>query len=730
MSRKRQEKHRTISGSHSGPNIWLLVLIFGVAFGLYANTLQHGFVYDDVTLIEQNQQVKSLQWTEIMSLKGYRPIRTLTYAMNFVLGGTDPFGYHLFNVLLHACNAVLVFFLFWRWSHANLLATVGALFFAVHPVQTAAVAYVSGRKDLLATFFVLLGCLCYRFYRERTKRYLPVLGAFCFILAILSKEVAIVFPALLLLLDAFLWKEPGDDSPSFFSRLLQAFKGFPVLYGAFLILACLGMYYAIFLSTASRMVGFWGGGLATNLGTSFKLFAHYLKLVFFPYPLIADYTGSVFPISKGFAEPTTLLAVLMLAAYVAFAIWVARRSPSVSFAMFWFLVALLPVLQFVPFHELAADHFLYLPILGMAWLTGWAVDYLVRKKGLGAGAWVVVAVTATAFAVMTIDRNQDWKNEQTLWEATLEKAPGSYRANTNLGVIYQGQGRWREALKRTKRSLELDPSKAISWSNLGGIYQSLARNLRVRGQLQEAASLAEEAIRNLKKSIALDPKNPFALNNLGNAYKELGLIWEKKGNPEKAAEMRVSAVKSFGKGLRIPSQNENFPFIWYNMSLVFVDGGYYEWALEYLKKAEAALPHYALTQYWIGWCYFQQQDYRKSIPYLDKFSRLQPTQTVEVVLVKRGWNMLAKSYEEVGNNDEAIQTYQRALVQFPHLVEAHHNLGVLYHRVEKPDEAAQHLRHALRLAPEGPLAAKIEAMLDLIGHSRSMGLLLQDVSKP
>ncbi len=66
----------------------------------------------------------------------------------------------------------------------------------------------------------------------------------------------------------------------------------------------------------------------------------------------------------------------------------------------------------------------------------------------------------------------------------------------------------------------------------------------------------------------LDPKNPFAFNNLGNAYKELALIWELKGDPEKAAEMRISALESFGKGLRIPSQNENFPFILYNMSLV------------------------------------------------------------------------------------------------------------------------------------------------------------------
>ncbi len=730
MSRKRQGTNQTIFGSHSGINIGLLVLIFSLAFGLYVNTLQHGFVYDDVTLIEQNQQVKSSQWTEIMSPKGYRPIRTLTYAMNFVLGGTDPYGYHLFNVLLHASNAVLVLFLFWCWSHAKILAVAGALFFAVHPVQTAAVAYVSGRKDLLATFFVLLGCLCYRFYRERKKRYLPVLVAFCFILAILSKEVAIVFPALLLLMDAFLWKEPRKDPPSFFSRLLQAFKGCPVLYGAFLILACLGIYYTIFLSTASRMTGFWGGGLATNLGTSVKLFAHYLKLVFFPYPLIADYSGSVFPISKGFAESMTLLAVLMLAAYVVFAILGARRSPSVSFAMFWFLIALLPVLQLVPFHELAADHFLYLPMLGMAWLAGWAVDYLVREKGLKMGAWAVVAVTVTPLAVMTVRRNQDWKNEQTLWEATLEKAPGSYRANTNLGVIYQGQGRWKEALKRTKRSLELDPSKALSWSNLGGIYQSLARNIRLKGKLQEAATLAEEAIRNLRESTVLDPKNPFAFNNLGNAYKELALIWELKGDPEKAAEMRISALESFGKGLRIPSQNENFPFILYNMSLVFIDGGYYEWALKYLKKAATALPHYALGQYWIGWCYFQQQDYRKSIPNLDKFSRLQPTQKVEVALVKRGWNMLARSYEEVGNNDQAIQTYQRTLVQFPHLVEAHYNLGILYHRVGEPDEAAQYLRHALRLAPEGPLAANIEAMLDLISRSRSVGLLLQDVSKP
>ncbi len=243
-------------------------MIFLLAVGPYLGTLNHSFVFDDVTLISQNPQVINLEWSKILSREGYRPIRTLTYAVNYALGGDDPFGHHLLNLLLHAFNAVLVYRLFWSWTESNILAVSGALFFGLHPTQTAAVAYVSGRKDLLATFFILLGCLAYTVYRKKSRRYQAAASLLFFTLAILSKEVAIVFPALLLLLNSLLDERKSasrGSSYGLWTSLICSLRKAPIFYGVTLILGVAALYYAVYLTQTSRMVGYWGGGVLPTI---------------------------------------------------------------------------------------------------------------------------------------------------------------------------------------------------------------------------------------------------------------------------------------------------------------------------------------------------------------------------------------------------------------------------------------------------------------------------------
>ena len=548
---------------------WIPVLIFLLVLGLYFNTLGHGFVFDDMTLIVQNPQVKQLKWAEIVKAGNYRTVRTLTYAVNYALGGENAFGYHLFNVALHGFNAVLVYLLFWAWTGSNILSGSGALLFAAHPIQTAAVAYISGRKDLLATLFVLLACYLYTLYRRKNRRHLVFLSLFFFLLGILSKEVIVVFPGLLFLFDVLL---PPRSTPGRQGSLppLEVLKRSPLAYGLSVLFALLAIYYAIFLTQASRMMGLWGGSLTTHIGTSFKLFVHYLRLVLVPYPLIADYTGEVFPISKGFLEPSTLLAVALVGAYVVLAGWACRRRPRLAFGLLWFFLALLPILQIVPFHEIAADHFLYFPLVGITFLGGCATEYLVRSKGLDILAWGLLGLICLVFSGVVVDRNRDWADQQSLWEATIKMAPGSYRANSNLGSIYQAQGKPELAIEHTKRGLELDAAKALPWNNLGAIYHDLAEKANREGKPQRALILAEEGIRSLENAIVRDPSDPFAFGNLGSCFKQLGLAWERQGQVEKALESRVTAFRYFQIALSLPSDHkETFSVLWFNLGMLF-----------------------------------------------------------------------------------------------------------------------------------------------------------------
>ncbi len=713
MSRKtpsNRHPHRKIPSQTPSWKLWIGVGLFLLSVGLYLNTLGHDFVFDDVTLILQNPNVRDLDWFSIVYWDGYRPVRTLTYAVNYAIGGEDPFGYHLVNVLLHGLNVLLVYFLFLKLTRSNLIAGSAGLLFAVHPVQSAAVAYISGRKDLLAAFFILLGLNLY--LRSRNGDYSKFAIAFaCFLMAILSKEVAIVFPLILLLVDALReWNEESDGRPSIFRALFWAVRRRPWLYGAFTLLSILALFGAVFVNRASRMEGFWGGSLSTHLGTAFKLFVHYLKLIVFPHPLIADYTGGVFPISTGLMEPATLFAVFVVSTYLGISLWVFRRNAYLSVGLLWLPVTLAPVLQLIPFHEIAADHFLYLPLVGASLVGGVGVSVLstrMQRKWVGAILGVIVIVCSA----LVIARNGDWKNRRTLWAATYKSAPDSYRANVNLGLTYDREGRHDEGLKLTMRAADLDPQQSVPLSNLGGFYLTEGMNVRKEGNLDEARSLQGKAIQYFSSAIELDSKNPFTISNLANSYKELGLIHEEEGLPGKALEARMKARDYYEESLGIPDRRREVKAIWLNYALLLIDaeelGSWlYPIAVQYLTNFLAEFPDDPRGNYWMGYSLTKAARYGKAIPHLQKSVGNDPQAET--------WDLLATCYEALGETQKTIGAFQQALRLSPDSAQIHYNLGVLFQRIGESGKAIHHFREALRLDRSGKYTALIE------GHVSSL----------
>lgn len=686
-----------------------VILLAVVAFW---NSLGNEFVFDDITLILQNPTITELNWGEILRVESYRPVRTFTYALNYWLGGTNPFGFHLFNVLSHGLNAGLVFLLLWQLTRSRWVCGIGALFFAVHPVQTAAVAYISGRKDLLAAFFLLAGINLFLRYRVGPRALKTLIAAFfCFVLAVLSKEVAIVFPALLLLFDT--WVEATDSADTASSRSLAtafwaAVRRRLPLYGFFTLVAGLALYWAVFINQASRMEGYWGGSLETNIGTAFKLFAHYLKLSIFPHPLIADYTGAVFPISTGLFEWATLLSMLATGLFVA-AAWLGfSRVPVAGVGLLFFLIALLPVLQIIPFHELAADHFLYVPLIGAALAVGAGAGRLAHGRGGAVIASGLAVAVATAFLIVTYQRNQVWKDRESLWSETLRTAPGSYRANSNLGYVRFQEGFYREGIELTRKSIEILPREAVSWSNLGAMYFKLGQEARMRGSIGEGERLQKLAIRHLERATELDPSDPFAVSNLGNAYKELGLIYDQRDDPEQALRLRMEAVSLYRRSLEIGDRRPAIQGVWMNFGGLMIDAGELSQAPYYLERYLAAFPDNPQGNYWMGYCYFEMNEFAKAIPYLEKVVAVEPTVDAR--------DRLARSYEQTGQEREAIDLYQSLLREGRNSVEVLFNLGVLYKKVGDDERGNEFLNQALERAPSGPFAVRIRELLRRSGN--------------
>ncbi len=689
------------------PSPWLGWALLAIVVFAYWNTLGHAFVFDDATLITQNPQVTQLQWGQMLGRSGYRPVRTFTYALNYLVGGLDPWGYHLFNLLLHGLNAILVYLLFWWLSQSTWLAFAGALLWAVHPAQTAAVAWVSGRKDLLALFFLLLGSLAYIAYRRcRGGKMLGAILA-CFALATLSKEVALVFPALWLLLemhlDAVERRTSGQPARSFTAALTAPFRRSPLLAALVCILTAGFVYYAIVVVGASRKVGFWGGTYLNNLGTSFKLFVHYLKLAVFPYPLIADYTGGVFPVSRGFSEAATIASLLATIAFVAVAVWIYRRDSLATLAMLWFLAALLPILQIIPFHELAADHFLYLPLVGACLLAGSGFKRLAIEAARPWTAGLLLAMLAVGAVWVTIDRNQVWKDEETLWKVTYRQAPNSYRANLNLSTFLYQRGDWREGIELAKRAIELKPDDVLAYANLGSYYRQRGSAEIEQGRLDVAERFENMALEQLRTAVRLKPQDLVNFSTLADCYKDLALIEDKRGKPGQALMFRKKAFENYMNALSLAEGSETVPYLWFNVGMVFVDQGLFDQALDYLRQGVRLRPDYDALQYWSGYCEYKLKRYREAVPYFE--------QTLLLTEDAETYSLLANCYEQLGRIDRAIEVYRRALKSFPETVEFHHNLGVLLYRRGDVTEATQHLRRALELAPQGELAPRIRQML-------------------
>ncbi|MFH1965002.1 MAG: tetratricopeptide repeat protein, partial [Acidobacteriota bacterium] len=571
--------------------IWIVLLLAVVSFLLYFNTIGHGFVFDDITLILQNPQVLNFDISGIFSLQGYRPVRTLTHAVEWALVGDNPMLFHVNNILLHVFNVLLLFFFLKKLTRSRAASLAGSIFFMVHPVQTAAVAYISGRKDLLATAFLLLG---FWFYlkvadsAEGGKWRQPAAWTF-FVLALLSKEVAIVFPAMMLGIDMVTGRSVNLERPagrSFPGALGDALRSRPYQYAAFTVLAVLALVWAVVINQASRAEGYWGGSLLTNLGTGLKLFAHYLKLVFVPHPLIADYTGEVFPVSGSITELATVVSVLLVIIYLAFAFWIFRKSPLVSLGMLWFAAALSPVLHFIPFHELAADHFMYFPLVGAAVCISGVV--LLLKKSASA-CWkknliVLMVILAVSAGVMTVHRNRAWKDQETLWETTLAQAPESYRANVNLGQMALAEQRISEGIDYTERAIELDPSKAVPRNNLGALYYTLGQQASMSRDFGRGKDLLYKSIEQCKAALELDPSRIFTAVNYGSAYKELANIADAEGDSSLADEYRIEAENFYMRALNAGDERKELKSAWLNLGLMYIDAGRFNEAIPHIDR--------------------------------------------------------------------------------------------------------------------------------------------------
>jgi Tfp pilus assembly protein PilF len=446
-------------------------LLLAVACGLYANALGNGFVFDDLSTFAKNEALKRGAVLELLA--DYRPVRYLSFLLDRAVSGDDPWAYHFLNAIHHGLASFLVYLVLCRLLGEGWAALAGALIFVTHPVHTESVAYVSGRRDLLTTAFALLAFLAWlRFRDDPRPRWLGA-ALISFLLALGAKEMAITLPVLCLLVDLLL----GTASAR---RRLPLYAAVAAVTG--------GAIAAILLSNVTHQQEWHGGSASAQLGTSLRLVVHYAGLFLFPLRLVADYSPDAFPLSRSALEARAVLAGSLVAAAIAAAVLLRRRAPLVSLGIGWFLVSLLPVLHVVPFHELAAEHHLYLPSVGLCLLAG--LGFRRGSERAPRTALLLLLVVLGAFGVRTVVRNRDWRDSETLWAATVRDAPRCARARANLAVVYAARGDWSDAALELERAIEIRPGYTLARLHLAKVHLAMGKVPEARMQLEEALRLA------------------------------------------------------------------------------------------------------------------------------------------------------------------------------------------------------------------------------------------------
>lgn len=499
--------------SAHGPTVVCLSLVAVVVL-CFANALGNEFVFDDIYLVTVNKQIQSLNLPLLLS--SYRPIRDISYAIDFALWGQDPMGFHFTSILIHAANVLLVFALVRRLTEDLVSATLTALIFAVHPIQTDAVTYISGRRDILFTLFYLLAFHSYlTYYRSRWS----VKAVACFLLflllwllSLLSKEMAVSLPILI-----FVWHfcDAWDEGAgSLGRRVFQTLKRTLNRDKWFwLVLTLAGIAftaYWVLVKSASRRVRlgefeYWGGSFYLNMLTVIRVHAWYLKQLVFPTP-IAQYLGA-FEISESLFDWRLLVSLVVVGGVLAYGFLQLNRDKLMAFAIFSYFVFLLPVSQLIPHHELLADHYLYLPIMSFGLFFSLLLKRIASSGVISPKAlYFVAGVAVIILAVMTIVQNRTWKDERTLWSSNYKAVPNSPRAALNLGNTYQDTEP-QKAEELFKRALALKPTPTIERT----LYDRLAVILINEKKFDEAEFYVAEVLRK-------SPKDFFGNLWLGQIY--------------------------------------------------------------------------------------------------------------------------------------------------------------------------------------------------------------------
>ena len=526
------------------------LLILACVFA-YAPALNGEFLWDDLYLVGQNPFFKSpafglevfrhYLYLDSLSLY-YRPVQNLSYIIDYWAWNQNPLGYHLSNILLHAACGYVLYLLLRRIlpsllrgeegepARDSAVAFLVSLVWVIHPIHNAAVAYIAGRADSLATLFAVGGWLLYSRYESGARRVACYLIApLLFLLAMGSKEIAFIWIALFgIYLFAFDKKQTPRAKLTIAGSLLVAF----VCY--------MGLRHLPEARAAQSSAG--AELLTTRVLLMLRALGDYASLIFFPSKLHMERIVSTSVEYRSFDlwekairfEYLSLLGLTVLAGF-GYAAWSKLPGQRLRiFGIVWFMLGFLPISNLFPLNAQIAEHWIYMASFGFLLLIGGCVVALPKRFYPVAAALVSAGVLA--LGVRTSFRAQEWADPEVFFKQTIAAGGSSARVNLNLAHVYSNRGEHVKAEQVLRETIQRFPDYPNARINLG-------INLLKQGRAQEAEPFLKfnkaasdemaglyphtwSAALNIAHMRYNEGKTSEALSVIGNAVSSYPEIWE------------------------------------------------------------------------------------------------------------------------------------------------------------------------------------------------------------
>jgi tetratricopeptide (TPR) repeat protein len=617
----------------------------------YANSLQNPFIFDDEGLIINNPFIKN--WGFLAKIFAsdlypgassgtnfFRPLQTLSFMWDYHFWELNPAGYHITNLVLHSLVSFLVFLFIYAMLKDLTISLATALLFAVCPIHTQAVTYISGRADMLLGLFLILSLLIFikaESSQGNSKLQYLCLSLFLFVLGLLSKELAVVFP-LVILAYAFYFSKRNLEKPRYIAIVILPFFVIDLIY---IILRLTILKFPTFGRLLLTDYPFF-----LRLGALPKVILAYPKLLVLPINLHMQRTFGL-PISfKSIFWSWFFLGIVVV---TFFYILQRLRDKSIpSFMMFWFFAFLLPQSGIYPINAFVSEHFIYMSSISFFLLVSYLLNRYLRR-------WLFIfSVTGLIvfYGILTLSRNFEWQDPIVFYERIIKFSPKSASAHNNLGLQYERMQQYDKAISQYLKTLEINPKHLEAHSNLASLYYKL-------GRLKDS-----EREYLIVEKLAPQFKLGEIENNIGNIYTLQGLL--------------DKALDKYKLALHL---DPDLNLTHLNIAMIYLAKGNLDLATH---EIASSLPEITGIS-------------DKNNPYLKIITEFLKSKNFNCDFAF--YNNLAIKFNEAGLAEGSIYALLRALEFAPQNADAHFNLGVAYWKKGWENKAALEFKKALKLNP-------------------------------